>query len=547
MFKTFLIFGPNPNGMNTINENVADFENPPHSFNRILWLASILLIVGLLLNLGIQPIFLEEPRRALVAMEMAERGNWWIPYQLGEFYYNKPPVFNWIVLIFAKLFNDFSELAQRLPTVLSLIGIGLLIFFYGRRYVNTQLAWLSALLFTISGGILFFFATIGEIDLFYTLITLAGILPIFYYYQKGKFYQLFLWVYFFGAIGTLTKGLSSIIFIGFSLLAWFLYKKEFKRLFHLPHFVGVGIYIIIVGGYLLIYAQYNSLYEYLETLWTQSSERTVIDKGFAPLLGHIFQFPLDLIKDTLPGSLLLLFTIRKNFWKTILKNEFIVFSLLMLVANILIYWASPGAKQRYIYPLYPFFIIILVYCWQYRHELNNWRNKTFRIISGVMIGLLAIGSLALNFVPAFQFLNYLLPISIGAFITLSIIFYYFIKKPNFTLPILIIATAMCRILFDLTVLPQRAYDSEAQRDRVLAQEFYEIVGDKPLYIYADNRISFTSVYYLNRLRKETLKRNYFIIPGAYYFIEKDCLPLPPAVLMEFKYEKRDYVLVQLSN
>lgn len=514
---------------------------------QLLWLASILLVVAMLLNLGVQPIFLEEPRRALVAMEMAERGNWWIPYQLGEFYYNKPPVFNWLLLLFTKIFGGFTEYGQRLPTVLSVIGIGLLMYAYGKRYVNAQLGWLSALLFAISGGILFFFATLGEIDLFYTLITLAGILPIFHYYKRGQFYQLFIWVYFFGAIGTLTKGLSSIVFIGFSLLGWFLYKKEFKRLFHLPHFVGIGFFILIVGGYLLIYSQYNELSDYLSMLWSQSSERTVIDKGFAPLLGHFFNFPLDLLKDTLPGSLLILFTFRKDFWKLIKQNEFLVFAVVMFVANILIYWASPGAKQRYIYPLYPFFIIVLVYCWQHRSELASWRSKTFRIISGIMIAVLALGSIGLNFVPAFDFLNYILPLSIISFLLLGAVFYLFIKKPDLTLPLLILGTVIARLLFDLTVLPQRAYDSEAQRDEQLAQQFFDIVGNKPLYIYADSRISFTTVYYLNRLRNNPLKRNYYIIPGSYYFIEKDCLPLPPEILMEFKYEKRDYVLVKLEK
>ncbi len=513
----------------------------------VYWLSLGLLVVALFLNLSVQPIFLEEPRRALVAMEMAERGNWWVPYQLGEFYYNKPPVFNWVLLIFAKVFGGFSEFSQRLPTVLSLLGIGGLIYAYGKRYANAQLGVLSAFLFIISGGILFFFATLGEIDVFYTLVTLAGLLPIYALYRQGNFYQLFAIVYFFGAIGTLTKGLSSILFIGFSLLGWFLYKKDVKRLFHLPHFVGGGIFVLIIGGYLWIYSQYNALSGYLETLWGQSSERTVLDQGFAPLLGHLFQFPLDLIKDTLPGSLLLLFAVRRDFWKKIQQNEFMVFAVVMFVANILIYWVSPGAKQRYIYPLYPFFLMVLVYFWQYRHELAPWRTKAFRMISGIMIGVLAVGALGLNFVPDFVFLPYILPLSIVAFLVLGGTFYFFIKKPKLTLPILILATIMARILFDLTVIPQRAHATDAQRDYDLAQEVQAIVGEEPLYIYEDGRISFTMVYYLNKRRDETLKRNYEQRTDAFYFIAKDSLDFPHQEYLEFQYEDRPHVLMKLNN
>ncbi len=515
--------------------------------SRIYWLLLVLLLVALFLNLGVQPIFLEEPRRALVAMEMMERGNWWVPYQLGEFYYRKPPVFNVVLIIFANIFGGFSEFSQRLVTVLSLLGIGGLIFTYGRRFVNAQLGILSASFFIISGGILFFFAMLGEIDIFYTLITLAGILPIYPLYKQGKFYQLFAIVYFFGAIGMLTKGLSSIVFIGFSLLGWFLYKRNFKKLFHLSHFTGVGIFILVVGGYLFIYSQYNELVRYLQTLWGQSSERTVIDQGFAPLLGHLINFPLDLIKDTLPGSLLLLFAIRKDFWQTIRKNDFMVFAVVIFVANILIYWASPGAKQRYVYPLYPFFLMVLVYSWQHRHELAPWRTKALRIIGGIMIGMLAVGSLGLNVVPDFEFLDYMLPLSIVAFLVLGATLYFFIKNPKLTLPILILTTIMARILFDLTVIPQRAYQSEAQRDRKLAYEVQQIVGDEPLFIYEQGRISLTMVYYLNRLRPKTLQRNYEQRKDSYYFIAKDSLDFPHQSFLDFEYKGQPHLLIKLAE
>ena len=61
-------------------------------------ICALLLLLGLFLNLGIQPIFLEEPRRSFIAFELLHNNNFWVPTELGEHYYKKPPFFNWVLL-----------------------------------------------------------------------------------------------------------------------------------------------------------------------------------------------------------------------------------------------------------------------------------------------------------------------------------------------------------------------------------------------------------------------------------------------------------------
>ncbi len=48
--------------------------------------------------MGIALLFLEEPRRALVAMEMMYSGDYIHTTIHGAAYYNKPPLFNWLVV-----------------------------------------------------------------------------------------------------------------------------------------------------------------------------------------------------------------------------------------------------------------------------------------------------------------------------------------------------------------------------------------------------------------------------------------------------------------
>ena len=526
-----------------VADGKANARMHAYTDTRIHLLAALLVLLSLFLNLGIQPVYLEEPRRATIAMEMEENGNFIVPTQFGEFYYKKPPVFNWVVWASAKLMGGYSSWALRLPTALSVIFIALLLFGLGRRYVNPEFGWLSALLFPISGGLYFYFSLLGEIDLFYTFITFAGFAALFHYQQRRRYGLMFLLVYALAAVGTLTKGLPSVLFLGLSIVAWLWYEGELKRLLSPAHLGGILVYGLLVGGYLLAYHQYNDIGNYLRMMVAESSERTIAENGLLKLLEHLLMFPLDTIKDLLPGGLLLLFAIRKDLRSLLLRNKLLTFATLMFMVNVLPYWVSPGARQRYIYMLYPFLLMIGLYAWQNRKEVKAWRFRIFRILSGILIGGLAVGSLAIPFIPGLDFLNYRWPLAITGFLAGASVFYFYLQQPGRTLIFLILATAVGRLLFDFTVLPQRAHESDAQRDVGIAQAVDEIVGDTPLYLYEDARISFSAIFYLNQIRGKTLRRNDEREEGAFYIALPEQFP-GAEVLYEIPYNEEVYGVVK---
>ncbi|MEL7118138.1 MAG: glycosyltransferase family 39 protein, partial [Bacteroidota bacterium] len=242
---------------------------------QLLWIAGALAVIGLFLFAGVQPLFLEEPRRSIVAMELLRNANWWVPTQLGQLYYKKPPFFNWLLILSAKLFGDFYPFAMRVPTILSTIGIGVLTVFMGKKYVNTRFGWEAALLTVTSGGIFFYFSTLAEIDLFYSFITLSLFYSIYHFDQINKKYLLFLVVYLLTTIGFLTKGMPSLVFTALSLLTYFIMNKRFKELFFLPHILGILLFFSLSGGYYWIYSQYADPIPYLSMLLGESSDRTL--------------------------------------------------------------------------------------------------------------------------------------------------------------------------------------------------------------------------------------------------------------------------------
>ena len=67
--------------------------------NRIVLIILILLPIAVCYNAGLLELRLEEPRRAIVALEMLLRKSYIVPEINGELYYTKPPLFNWMIAL----------------------------------------------------------------------------------------------------------------------------------------------------------------------------------------------------------------------------------------------------------------------------------------------------------------------------------------------------------------------------------------------------------------------------------------------------------------
>ncbi|WP_367328714.1 ArnT family glycosyltransferase, partial [Lentimicrobium sp.] len=85
--------------------------------DTILIIIILLLPLALFTNLGLMPLISDEPTRAVVTLEMILSGNFITPTINGDFYYNKPPLFNWILAGFVKVAGVENEFIFRLPTV----------------------------------------------------------------------------------------------------------------------------------------------------------------------------------------------------------------------------------------------------------------------------------------------------------------------------------------------------------------------------------------------------------------------------------------------
>lgn len=426
----------------------------------------LLAVVALFLNLGLEPLHFEEPRRAIVALEMELTGNWWVPKINGEFYYNKPPIYNWLLIILFKLFG-YEEWVTRLPSVLSLIAIGSLNFFFFRTRIGERVALLASIFWLTSADLLFYFSFQGEIDLFYTLIVYLQVLTILYYSDKEKFWQLFLLSYFLCGLGFLTKGLPSLAFQALTILGLMVYKRRFWKLFHPAHFVGIGLLALMVGGFFYKYSQYNDPLPYLIRLISESTRRTAVgDQSFWQSIQHLFGFPLMLLKLLSPWVILLIWARHGLTRINLTRNPWIVYSITFILVNLPLYWLSAGTRERYLYMFLPFLFNVLAFA------LNDktLKVKSLHIALASITGLISIGMLAIPFIGQLDAITN--RIAIMVLLTLSggaISYLLFTRRHH---PVLLFAAfvLIIRIGLDLLVLPVR---SEKRR-----QEDYEAIAEK---------------------------------------------------------------------
>lgn len=107
-----------------------------------------LLVVGLVTLLpGIFSLPLvdrDEPRFARATVEMAERGNWIVPYFNAEYRFDKPPLTYWWMELHYLLFG-ISEGAARLHSVFAALGVAAVLFVWGRQLFDPSVGWWSAM------------------------------------------------------------------------------------------------------------------------------------------------------------------------------------------------------------------------------------------------------------------------------------------------------------------------------------------------------------------------------------------------------------------
>lgn len=465
-----------------------------------------LLAPALLVNLGELAFIDDEGIRTLVALEMKLSGNYITPTLHGEYYYNKPPLWNWILLLFFELTGRINEFTARAPTVLCLLGYGATIYYFFRKHYSPKIAFLNAFFFITCGRVLFWDSLLALIDICFSWVTFTAFMVIYHQFRKENWLKLFLLSYLLTAAGFMMKGLPSVVFQGTTLLVYFAYRRRFWKLFSWQHILGGMAFLLIVGGYYLVYHQYNSLDNVFTTLFRESSKRTVVNYGIWNTIGHFFLFPFEMIYHFLPWSLMILYFLRRDVLARLRADSFITFNLITFLANILIYWTSPEVYPRYLLMLAPLIFSAYIYLHPIHEKENTWQ---YRLINGLFL-LFCISASLMAFAPLFIERpegvpnRYVMSLAVG--LTLCGLTYLYWRRREERLLVMIAVLITFRIGFNWFVLPDRNNNDFGDLCRQTSIEAGERFRDREMAIYRQTLMQPTNSFYLTNARGKIIPR-----------------------------------------
>lgn len=515
-------------------------------YQYLVWFTLILLIPALFINLGMSPLIGDEAIRGVVAFEMQQSGNLMIPTINGEHYYNKPPLYNWILLGFFNIFKQHSEFILRLPSVISLLFFGLLIYFTTRRELGKRVAFLSSLIFISCGRILFYDSMRGLIDLSFSMIVFLNFYLIYYFLTRRKYYALFLLSYLLTSIAFLMKGLPAMIFQVLTLFTALAYFKSLKKLFHLSHLSGILVFVLLAGGYYYLLWENTRDPEFFMRLVSESTKRTIMVSGLWTAIKHVFIFPFEQVYHLLPWSLLFILLFRKSFYNKLRENRYPGYLALVFLVNIPVYWTSFGTNPRYLFMLYPIlFILLVLNYFDLKQDESFFRVfwRIFFILSGLALVTLT-----------WYFLSHSISESIKTLITYSLTMVivlsgYFIiwKKKDIRLEMLIIILLLWRVFFNVVVLPDRLANAPGLEELKAVEKICEITEGSELKMHQEAPVSINFVYYISTAREEVLRKEYDQFKKDSYYIFDSGNPLRKGEKKILEFESSwDHDMLRLS-
>lgn len=292
----------------------------------------------------------EEPRRALAAREMLETGHWLVPHLIGEPYLRKPPALAWQIAVIGAVTGQVSEVVARLPSVLSVLGVALLLYWMGSACVTRRAGVLAGLM-VLTSGLFLEKGPLAEIDVNLTLWVVASL---WFLFRAFRDLRRFDWTlcYLFLAIAALTKGPPAMLFFVSGLAAAVTIRRDVAPLRTKRHAFGFLAFLVPVGLWLWAVHLEVGIRELVSIVQSELLERVSGGSILAP--AELLFYPSRLLASFLPwtpilGLSVLLFSRSHTSERTCLAR----FSLITAMIATALFTMSAGKGARYLLPILP--------------------------------------------------------------------------------------------------------------------------------------------------------------------------------------------------
>jgi len=442
-------------------------------------------------------------------------GNFVAPTLNGEWYLKKPPLWNWILSFSFWAFGKANEFSARFPTVLFLYAFVVHTFLVFRKHASIRIAVFTALAVLTCGRILFWDSMLALIDICFSWLVFAFFTWTYEYHRKSKFLRMYLGGYLLVAMAFMLKGLPALVFLVLTFTIYQWHQGTWKKLFSWQHWAGVSAFVLIVGGYLVLYNHENSIFNLLAVYFDESARRTLAQHSFWESILQWVSFPFEMTYHFLPWSLLALLLISKSGIRHIQSHPFILFCTITFIGNIWVYWLAPEVYPRYLLMFTPLYFGIGFHIYD-QMEPNPKKILDYILIAfGVLLAIAAWAPLVREDTQTLPMLTVKTITIAGLLILLSGIM---IKSAQNRLLIFFAMLLVVRIGLNWFILPLRATTTEGALVREDAIRIGNNYADQPLYIFADDSLRYENSFYITNARQEILKRSYEQLSGTYLIV-----------------------------
>lgn len=301
----------------------------------------------------------EESRRARVAVEILESGDWIVPTQQQQIYLSRPPLGSYPIALVGMWRGKVDAVATRLPTVLAVLLTCVLIYGYGRGFLTANGALAAALAYATMIQVLEI-GRLAETEATFTLLVAASLL-LWHAGYTHRWPAVLFWSlgYSCAALAGLTKGPQGPVYFVAATIAYLLWQRDWKSLFSAPHAVGIASFLLVLGAWQVPYFLSTNL-ECSLGIWVNNAAQRFEDNSrAATMLTHLATYPLEMFACLAPWSLLLLRYGDKRFRRELTPfSERITFLTLAILVTFPTVWFASTAKTRYFMPLYPCFALL---------------------------------------------------------------------------------------------------------------------------------------------------------------------------------------------
>lgn len=268
----------------------------------------------------------------------------------------------------------------------------------------------------------------------------------------------------------------------------------------------------------------------------ESSKRTIIEKGVGDTILHLFTFPFEFLYHFAPWTILIVLLLNKGLRTILRQNDFLTYSLLVFLTNIIIYWISPEIYARYLFMLLPLVFTLLISSYFPRQLINGVQRKVVDYFFILSTATIALACVAAPIIPQLQNTEHLFIKSISIALLLSLLVYFMVCYPAERLLGFAISIAIFRLGFNWLVVENRGRRFEELK--ATANTIVKYSNNKDLYIFNNTAVAGNLdglTFHIITNRKKLLNSTKNIDYNAFYITDTESVRDKKYVsLMQFK-------------